>query len=394
MRQLLEPQSRWRSAGIGVIGNQIAAADFDRIHADFCSREIDQAFRHRAGNGMADGAILTHDVLVLEHDAGPGAIILRHIRAADEVDDLVRLDGAGARIHRIRTDAGQIVDLERRDRAITLDADPALAAMIAGMNIGVETFDPVGDEFDRPAQQFRQRIGRHLVGIDVDLDAEGTTDVLADHANLRLHQSQMEGRNVLHHVRRLRALIDRQPRFGDVPVRHHRARLQCHAGMPAKDELRFHHLVGAGKRRIDGAGVVVALESEVVAERRMDHRGFRIERGAHVRHRLQLLVFHRDEFRGILGYRAAGRHDGRDGLTLPADAINRDRMLRRRLQTLQMRQHADPRRDDRRKLFAGHDGDNARQALRRRSHRSRRFSHAHAASAGTPHGPCAAVPCR
>ena len=40
------------------------------------------------------------------------------------------------------------------NRAVALDADLALAAMIAGMNVGVETLDPVGDELDRPPQQF------------------------------------------------------------------------------------------------------------------------------------------------------------------------------------------------------------------------------------------------
>ena len=134
--------------------------------------------------------------------------------------------------------------------------------------------------------------------------------------------------------------------------------------MPAEDEIRLHHLVGIGERRIDGAGIEVALEGEIVAERRMNDRRFRIERGAHVRHRIQFLVFDRDEFRRVLGDGAAGRHDGRDGLALPADAVDRDRMLRRRFEALQMREHADPGRDDGRKLLAGHDGDDAGQPPR------------------------------
>lgn len=314
---------------------------------------------------MADGAILAHHVLVLEHDASPRAIVLGHVGAADEVDDLVCLDGAGTRIHRIGTDAGEIVDLECRDRTITLDADLPLAAMIAGMNIGVETFNSVGDEFNGPAQQFGQRIGSHLVGIDMDLDAEGTTDILADHANLRLHESQMERRNVLHHMRRLRALIDRQPRLCGIPIRHHRARLQRYTGMPAKDEFRFHHFVGTGECLVDGAGVVVTLESEVVAERWMDYRGRRIERGAHLRHRLQFFIFHQDEFRGVLRHGASRRHNGRDGFALPANTVKRNRMLWGGFETLQMRQHANPWRDDGRELFAGHHGDHARRAFRR-----------------------------
>ena len=210
---------------------------------------------------MADAAILAHHVLVLEHDAGPRAIVLRKIGAADQVDDLVGLDGAGTRVHRIGTDAGEIVDLERHDGPVALDADPALAAMVAGVDIGVEAFDPVGDEFDRPAQQLRQRIGRHFIGVDMNLDAEGAADVLADHANLRVLKPKMKRRDVLHHVRRLRALVDRQPRLGDVPVGDHRTRLQRHAGMPPEDEFRFHHLVGIGKRLIDGAGIETAVRT-------------------------------------------------------------------------------------------------------------------------------------
>ena len=103
---------------------------------------------------MTDGAILAHYVFVLEHDASPRAIIFCHIGPANQIDDLVRLDRAGARIHRIWTDAGEIVDLECRDRPVTLDPDPPLAAMVAGVNVGVEAFDPVGDELDRPPQQF------------------------------------------------------------------------------------------------------------------------------------------------------------------------------------------------------------------------------------------------
>ena len=76
MRQQFEPQAGGRGAGIGVVGNQIAAADLHRVHADFQRREIDQAFGHRAGDGVADAAILAHHVLVLEHDAGARAVVL------------------------------------------------------------------------------------------------------------------------------------------------------------------------------------------------------------------------------------------------------------------------------------------------------------------------------
>src|SRR5437879_13180255 len=98
--------------------------------------------------------------------------------ATGAIHDLIALDRAGARVRRIGPDPREIVDLECRDSAIALDTDLSLAAMVAGMNIGAETLDPVGDEFDRTPQQLGQRVSRHLVGINVNLDAEGAADVL------------------------------------------------------------------------------------------------------------------------------------------------------------------------------------------------------------------------
>ena len=94
--------------------------------------------------------------------------------------------------------------------------------MIPGMNVGVEAFHPVGHEFNRSAQQFGYRIGRHLVGVDMNLDAERAAHVLANDADLRLLKPEMQSRDVLHHMRRLRALVDGEPFFGFAPVSHDR----------------------------------------------------------------------------------------------------------------------------------------------------------------------------
>ncbi len=102
---------------------------------------------------MADGAVLAHDILVLQHDAGAGAVVRAGVRAAGEVDDLVGFNAAGARIDRVRPDAGQVVDRERGNGAVLLHADARLDAVIAGMNVGDEALEAIGDEFHRPPQQ-------------------------------------------------------------------------------------------------------------------------------------------------------------------------------------------------------------------------------------------------
>ncbi len=167
---------------------------------------------------MADGAVLAHDILIGEDDARLRAIVRAGVGAADEAHHLVRLDAARARVDGVGADAGEVVDLEGGDGAVVLDADLRLDAVVARMDVGDEAFQPVGDELDRALEQLRQRHRRHLVGIGVHLDAERAADILGDDAHLRVRQAEMLGEQVLHHVRRLRALIDGQALLAGVPV--------------------------------------------------------------------------------------------------------------------------------------------------------------------------------
>ena len=268
VRQQLELEARGRLCRIGIVGNEIAAAQLERVHADLGGGELDQAFGHRDRDRMADRAVLAHHVLVLEHDARLRAVVRAFVRAADQIDDLVGLDAAGARIDGVGADPGQVVDLEGSDGAVLADADLGLDAMIARMDVGDEAFDAVGDELHRALEQLGQRDRRHLVGVSVHLDAERAADILGEHAHLVLGDAEMLGEQVLHHVRRLRALIDGHPLLAFVPVGDDRARLVGHAGVAAEAERRLDHRVGFGEGLVDRADVELALEAEIVAERR------------------------------------------------------------------------------------------------------------------------------
>ena len=174
-----------------------------------------------------------------------------------------------------------------------LHADLRLHAVVAGMDVGDEALEPVGDEFHRPLQQLRQRHHRHLVGIGVHLDAERAADVLGDDAHLMLLEPEMLGEQVQHHVRRLGAVIDGQALLAGIPVGDDRARLVGDAGVAAEHEGGLDHRVGLGEALVGIAGGVDALEAEVVADRGMDHRRRRIERGLGVGDGGERLVVHR-----------------------------------------------------------------------------------------------------
>ena len=75
MRQAFEFQARGAGRRIGIIGKKIAPPQLRRIHADLERGLLDQAFGHRGRDRMADRAVLAHDILILEHDAGAGAIV-------------------------------------------------------------------------------------------------------------------------------------------------------------------------------------------------------------------------------------------------------------------------------------------------------------------------------
>ncbi len=152
-RSNLMPEAAVRR--IGIVGIEVFLSHLDRVHADLRRGEIDQAFGHRGRDRMADRAVLAHDILVLEHHARAGAIVRAGIGAAGQVHHLIGFDARGARIDRIGADAGEIVDLEEGDGAVLVDADAALDAMIARVNVGDEAFEPIGDELDRALQQLR-----------------------------------------------------------------------------------------------------------------------------------------------------------------------------------------------------------------------------------------------
>ena len=86
--------------------------------------------------------------------------------------------------------------------------------MRSRLNIGDKRFEPVCDELDRSAKNLGQRRSRHLVTIEMDLDAVGSTDVRADHPYPMLGKPKMLGQQGLHDVRRLTTMVD-----GERPIR-------------------------------------------------------------------------------------------------------------------------------------------------------------------------------
>jgi hypothetical protein len=128
---------------------------------------------------------------------------------------------------------------------------------------------------------------------------------------------------------RLRALMHGEPLVARVPVGHDGARLESDAGVTTEPECRLDDCLACGKRLVDLAGLLAALECQIVAELGVDDRRAGIERGLHVGDGGELLIVDGDELGRILGLRPRSGDDGSDRFALPARAVDRDRGLRR-----------------------------------------------------------------
>ena len=198
------------------------------------------------------------------------------------------------------------------------------------------------------------------------LDAERTADILGDDADLLFLQSKVLGKNVLRHMRRLRAVKDGQALFARIPVGDDGARLVGDAGMAAEYKRRLDDFIGFREALVDFACLMLARKREIVAKLGVDNGRCGVERGLHVGNDGKFLILDFDKTDSVFRLRTGFGYDGTDGFALPARTVDGERVLRRRLDALQVSEHADPRRHHFRQFRAGDDRDHARRFLRQR----------------------------
>ena len=359
VREALEAHAGGRRARIGAVLHQVLEAEGDRVHAHRLGTEIDQALGDGRRDRVADRAVLAGRHLVLEHDRGLGAVVGEVVGAAHQVDDLVAFHRAGAGIDRVGADAGQVVDVEGGDAPLRVDGHAALDAVVARVDVGGEALQAIGDELDRSAHDLGDHRHRDLVRVDVHLDAVAAADIAADDAHGAERQLEVPGQHLLHHVRRLRRMVDGERGVALVELGEDRARLQRHAGVATGVEGRLDDLVRASEGVGDVAALVDALEDEVVAEIGMDDRRCLVEGRLHVGDRREHLPGDRDLGCGVLGGGAAVGHDGGDRLAGPGRRRERQRQLRGRLHALEVGENGHPGLAVRSQVLAGEDAQHA-----------------------------------
>jgi hypothetical protein len=195
--------------------------------------------------------------------------------------------------------------------------------VVAGVDVAGEALQPVGNELDRPAQDFGNDGNRDLVGVDMHLDAVAAADVAADDAHVALGQPHVLGEHALHHVRGLRRVMHGEPGASAVVVGQDRARLDGEARVAAAVKGGLDDFVRIREGVVDLAGLVDALEAEVVAELGVDHGRGGQERGFHVHHGGERLVVDTHVRNRIFCRCAAFCHHRGDRLADPSRPLQR-----------------------------------------------------------------------
>ena len=260
----------------------------------------------------------------------------------------MRRKGAGPRLH---------IGIEGQERAVFAGLQPGFDDELPGVDVRQKGFQPVGDPSDRPAEQARRRDHGKLVGISVELEAEGAADIRADDPHPVHRQAEQPGPDILHLVRRLAGLEHHQRSVRRIVVGEHGAALQGHAG------LAFENEAAPGRRRGGRGGtglperpaqheVAFRLRmSLAVADRRIGVAGRR-------RQRVDLQL---DGLGGVAGAVEAVGDGERDRLALVVHAAVGERRLGRRPVFRNRRRARDHRLADRPQIVGRQHGGDAGQ---------------------------------
>ena len=143
---------------------------------------------------------------------------------------------AAARVHRVRADFHDVVNMESQHRAIHFHRHRRIHHMTARVDVADEGLQPVRDELDRAAEQHRRGRDRDFVVVEVQLHAKRTADIRHDDPNIGFRQAEQFGVNGAHLVRHLRRLVHRESPQGGIELREDGARLERHARV-ARDSI-------------------------------------------------------------------------------------------------------------------------------------------------------------
>ena len=224
------------------------------------------------------------------------------------------------------------LDGQREELAVRVQRERRPRAQVPALVIARHGLAPLRHPLDRASEPARREQHQRVLGIDPELDPEGTAHVGRHHAHpLRRHLQHVLGQNVPHQVDALRAGGQRVDAAARVVIAERRAGLHGADADPLVAALQAHPMGCDRQRRLRRRPVAQLPVDAKIAGRGGVKRGRVLtQRRLGIRDRGKLRVVDRDRLgRSLSRGRALPHHEG-DRVAHHAHAPRREHRARRR----------------------------------------------------------------
>ncbi len=304
--------------------DQVGAAQFDRVMAQFARRVVDQPLDD-IGRLRPSGAAIRRGAVGVGHDGQHRDMGCRDVVDAGQGADIAESGEQVALRRDVGADIGEGLDPQPEEFPAGVERQLGFADVVAGMLVRLDRLAALALPFDRPAQPLRGEQHEPVLGVLPALGAEPAADIAGDDPDAALRDLEDAGRQCLPHpVRVLHIGVERVAVLARVPHPDRAARLHEMGIDPADhiaplDDVRRRRERGVGRR------LVAALEQiRDVVRALLPDRVLARGRVGGVGDRRQDLVIDRDQFGGVLRLRQARGNDEGDRLADIAHPLPRE----------------------------------------------------------------------
>ena len=292
------------------VGNQVAPYDVDRLEVKRLRYRIDDAVHHERRLRPPSAPVRQVEHLVRQHALGVDGEVGDRVHAAEVGGHVV---GAAQRIGASDPRVEDEPVAHGGYAAFVVERNLGVVDLVAGVSGGDQVLLPVLHPAHRLADDPRDVREQDLLGIDLDLAAETSTDMRRDHAHLPLSRADLIGDGIADDVWDLR----RAPQGdlladtgGEDAAGFHGGRRNALASHPQRERM--------GRLRESPVGITDAdpiTSLHIVGDVLIDDRRARLLGSLRIDHGGKILVFDEHQFSSVLCEVARLGHHRRHRLT-------------------------------------------------------------------------------
>src|SRR5215208_5385018 len=316
-----------RFVGLLLRGDEVLAAQLDRVHAELVGQDVHRPLHEVDGFGDPERAAVGDPSWRLVRVDARGLGVGRRgiVTTGEDGEEAHGPDVPGLRVRVEGAVVGENVDADAEDVSVLVRRDLADHVVVAGEAGANQILRARLHPLDGPAEHERGDGRAHVAGIDGHLVTEPAADVGGDYPDLLLREACDYGRERPVGVRRLGGHPERHLLCAHVVVRYGPARLHRRRVDAGVDHLLLYGDVGLLEGALRRLPVpVIPLEDHVVRLLGLvvpDDRGIRIEGPRGLDDDRERLVVDLDQLERVLGRVPIVGYDEGDLLALEAHLV-------------------------------------------------------------------------